>query len=418
MDPSLQALFSSAGAADRLRKYIANIGVTTTAIFAELGETIEEFDEAVVTPLRKPVDLNDGTILELADAEFPVARARLRHIWKKCREAHVTAPPTPTTTAATTSSSTSTKTKELPPGYWQQQIKKYEAVQIKGIARRFPETLLLGAESTLAKLIADAKNGQHCSVPLEEIVQHRHFKASGEPNNLASKKRSRTHEATTLVVNADLQLETEPEDRWRPQSQTALLDCLTANHMALIFIEYAPEHDLDRYFEYWQCLVRSKPNKIEQLKLHWENTSWRIALALRKATPFKDIADEIIVDSQALQDAMNRDIQPERPTKAPRQTEQPWLDRRTGRGRGQGKGKDWQPYRSYTKGGEKGNGRGRGKGRGQWQGQRYYRQYDEDKDYWRRHDDNRYRAHDQQHWKSWQQGDGHHRDHRDHRDQE
>ena len=128
--------------------------------------------------------------------------------------------------------------------------------------------------------------------------------------------------------------------------------------MALVFIEYAPEHDLDRYFEYWQRLVRSKPNKIEQLKLF---TSWRIALALRKATPFKDTADEIMVDSQALQDAMNRDIQPERPTKAPRQTEQPWLDRRGGRGRGHGKGKEWQQYRSYTKGGDKGNGRGRRK---------------------------------------------------------
>ena len=103
MDPSLQALFSSAGAADSLRKYIANIGVTTTAIFAELGETIEEFDEAVVTPvtpLRKPVDLHDGTILELADAEFPVARARLRHVWKKCREAHAIAPPTSAAAAA------------------------------------------------------------------------------------------------------------------------------------------------------------------------------------------------------------------------------------------------------------------------------------------------------------------------------
>ena len=169
MDPSLQALFSSADAAESLRKYITNIGVTSTAIFAELGETVEEFDEAVVAPLRKPVDLHDGTVLEVTEKEFPVARARLRHVWKKCREAHATAAPAATATTTTTSSSSSTKTKELPPGYWQQQIKKYEAVQIKGIARRFPETPLLGAEATLAKLIADAKNGQHCAVPLEEI---------------------------------------------------------------------------------------------------------------------------------------------------------------------------------------------------------------------------------------------------------
>ncbi|CAE7617397.1 Dnmt3a, partial [Symbiodinium sp. CCMP2456] len=317
MDPALKAIVSAAGAGEELRKYIEDLGISSVGVFAELGETIQEFDEAVVEPLRKPYKLSDGNIIEVLSTDFPVTRARLRHVWKKCRDASSATPsaaPAATTTGSTASASSSKK--ELPAGYWQAQVKKFESVTIKGIARRFPETLLLGAEATLARVVSDAKSLQHNAIPLEEIVQTRHFKASGEPNNLSTaKKRSRSNEVTTLVLNADLQLEAEPEDRWRPQSQTALLDCLQAIHMALIFVEYAPEHELDKYFEWWQRLVRSRPNKIEQLKIHWENTSWRIALALRKSTPFHDVASEIMIDSQSLQETMSREVAVERPTK-------------------------------------------------------------------------------------------------------
>ena len=96
------------------------------------------------------------------------------------------------------------------------------------------------------------------------------------------------------MVNSDLQLETEPETPWKTKSQVAILDGWEAIRVALIFIEYAPENEIDDYFSWWHRLVRSRPNKTDQLKLHWENTSWRIALALRKKTPFKDIASEIM----------------------------------------------------------------------------------------------------------------------------
>ncbi|CAE7232002.1 DNMT3A [Symbiodinium sp. CCMP2456] len=310
MDPALKAIVSAAGAGEDLRKYIEDLGISSVGVFGELGETIQEFDEAVVEPLRKPYKLSDGNIMEVLSTDFPVTRARLRHVWKKCRDASAATPsaaPAAPTTGSTASASSSKK--ELPAGYWQAQVKKFESVTIKGIARRFPETLLLGAEATLARIVFDAKSLQHNAIPLEEIVQTRHFKASGEPNNLSTaKKRSRSNEVTTLVLNSDLQLETEPEDRWRPQSQTALLDCLQAIHMALVFVEYAPEHELDKYFEWWQRLVRSRPNKIEQLKIHWENTAWRIALALRKSTPFNDVASEIMTDSQSLQETMSKEV--------------------------------------------------------------------------------------------------------------
>ncbi|OLP97158.1 hypothetical protein AK812_SmicGene20492 [Symbiodinium microadriaticum] len=72
------------------------------------------------------------------------------------------------------------------------------------------------------------------------------------------------HGVTTLAVNAVL----TPISSLRP------------------FIEYAPEHEIDLYFE-------------------WRHT--HTAAALRKKTPlaFKDIAAEIMVNSQSLQDTVS-----------------------------------------------------------------------------------------------------------------
>ncbi|CAE7199832.1 kanC [Symbiodinium sp. CCMP2592] len=323
MDTGLRALLLDAGASDDLIAYVATKGILSTAIFAEMGEDVKEFDQAMVQPLASPFKLQDGKVFEVSDAELPVARARLRHAWRKAREksAPNTASSSPTTTAAAVTATS--KTKELPPGYWQQQIHKYEAVLIHGVPRKFPEMTLLGAEAVIAKLLNDAKNFARNAIPLEEIVQHRHFTAALLPNNLSSaRKRARSQEqVTTLVVNADLQLEAEPETPWKPKSQVAILDCLEAVRVALIFIEYAPESDIDEYFSWWQRLVRSRPNKIDQLKIHWENTSWRIALALRKKQPFRDIAHEIMADSQLLQEAMSTEAQPDRPARAPKNTD-------------------------------------------------------------------------------------------------
>ena len=307
--------------------------------------------------------------------------------------------------------------KELPPGFWQAQVRKYEAVTIHGVPRKFPELTLLGAEATLAKLLNDSKNLCHNAIPLEEIVQHRHFTAALLPNTLSSaRKRSRSQEqVTTLVVNSDLQLETEPETPWKPKSQVAILDCLEAIRVALIFIEYAPESDIDDYFAWWHRLVRSRPNKIDQLKLHWENTSWRIALALRKKTPFKDIAKEIMNDNQLLQEAMNAEIPPERPTKTHRGLDLPWTDQQRG-GKGKGKGKSWSKQQRWgDKSEHKGNSKGGGKGRyqhqfdRQWQGKG--RHQDDERQPWRHSEADRHRYGQDNKWKQWQQP---HRDQRDH----
>ena len=161
--------------------------------------------------------------------------------------------------------------------------------------------------------------------------------------------------------------------------------------------------------------MRSRPNKIDQLKLHWENTSWRIALALREKTPFKDIAEEIMNDNQLLQEAMNAEIPPERPTKTHRGLDLPWTDQQRG-GKGKGKGKSWSKQQRWgDKSEHKGNSKGGGKGRyqhqfdRQWQGKG--RHQDDERQPWRHSEADRRRYGQDNKWKQWQQP---HRDQRDH----
>ena len=330
--------------------YVEARSILSVEVYAELGDDLKEFDQAMVEPLASPFKLPDGKVFEVTATDMPVVRARLRHAWmKKAREKLApNAAPATTSSGSASTPFTATKAKELPPGFWQAQVRKYEAVTIHGVPRKFPEFTLLGAEATLARLLNDSKNLCHNAIPLEEIVQHRHFTAALLPNALSSaRKCSRSQEqVTTLVVNSDLQLETEPETPWKPKSQVAILDCLEAIRVALIFIEYVPESDIDDYFAWWHRLVRSRPNKIDQLKLHWENTSWRIALALRKKMPFKDIAKEIMNDNQLLQEAMNAEIPPERPTKTHRGLDSQWADQQRG-GKGKGKGKSWSKQQRW-----------------------------------------------------------------------
>ena len=269
----------------------------------------------MVEPLAAPFNLPDGKVFEVTAADLPVVRARLRHAFKKAREKLATnIEPAAAASGSASATTSTTKAKELPPGYWQAQVCKYEAVTIHGVPRKFPEMTLLGAEATLAKLLNDSRNLCHNSA-----TQALYSGTLAEHAQQREEARSRSQEqVTTLVVNSDLQLETEPETPWKPKSQVAILDCLEAIRVALIFIGHAPENEIDDSFAWWHRLVRTRPNKIDQLKVHWENTSWRIVLALRKKTPFKDIASEIMTDNQLLQEAMNTEVPTDRPPKTPR----------------------------------------------------------------------------------------------------
>ena len=86
MDTSLRAILASAGASDELLAYVEARSILSVEVYAELGEDLKEFDQAMVEPLASPFKLPDGKVFEVTATDMPVVRARLRHAWKKARE--------------------------------------------------------------------------------------------------------------------------------------------------------------------------------------------------------------------------------------------------------------------------------------------------------------------------------------------
>ena len=185
-------------------------------------------------------------------------------------------------TAAAPSSSVAARVpKELPAGYWQAQIQKYEAVTIAGEPRQFPQRVIIGAETIIARLAHEVK------------TETRYFNAAGEPNPLCSAKKKAKAGTTILTVNEDNQLEAEPEIPWEPKSVLAFLDCLEAIKHAWLLVEFAPEKSVSAFLEWFGRVVRARPLKLEQLRVFWEATSWRLALGLRARVSFADMTSEI-----------------------------------------------------------------------------------------------------------------------------
>ena len=142
METALKAILASAGASDDLvaYAYVEARAILSVEVYAELGEDLKEFDQAMVEPLAALFKMPDGKVFEVTATDMPVVRARLRHAWKKAREKLATnAAPTAAASGSASATTSTTKAKELPPGVWQAQVRKYEAVTIHGVPRKFPE---------------------------------------------------------------------------------------------------------------------------------------------------------------------------------------------------------------------------------------------------------------------------------------
>ena len=315
-DAALAKILDEAGAEDHLRKYLSARKINTVAILAAIATDTKELDK-VLKPLEDGFVLPDSTKLKLSELELPVERARLRQIWKACDKAEngAATKTLPAVPVASGSGQSSKVPKDLPAGYWQTQIALYQAVKIHGEARKFPQELLIGAEGILARVLHEIKSETYTAIGLHEIVQSRYFNAAGEPNPLSSASKAKLT-VTVLTINEEHQLEAEPEVPWHPKSVLAFLDCLESIKFAWILVEMASERAVVAYCDWFARQVRSRPAKIDQLRVYWESASWRLAFELRAKNSFQRITEEIMGDTQALQDALNREVQPERPASA------------------------------------------------------------------------------------------------------
>ncbi|CAE7699540.1 unnamed protein product, partial [Symbiodinium sp. KB8] len=241
---------------------------------------------------------------------MPIVKAKLRFLWRKCYQEcnHVVESSKPPPAAVSTSTLAKSSPKELPSGYWQQQVAKFEAVKIGSEARKFPQEKLIGAEAVIARVVHEMRTESHTAIGLHEVVQSRYFDASGNPNPLSAAKKKNKSQAAVLTINADYQIETEADIPWQPKSVLAFVDCLESIRLLLILVEMGSEASVERYFNWFEKQVRSRPHKLEQLRVYWESTSWRIALALRAKQSFKAIVEEIIHDNQSLQDALSKEF--------------------------------------------------------------------------------------------------------------
>ena len=119
------------------------------------------------------------------------------------------------------------------------------------------------------------------------------------------------------------------------------------------------EQAVANYIDWWAQQVRSRPQKLGQLRVCWEATSWRIAIALRTKIPFEDAAADLMKDTQALQETMARELQTDKTAKklTKNNNEKAFAktfemnDKGKGEAKGNGKGKGcrpddcrWQPY--------------------------------------------------------------------------
>ena len=353
----LQKILDGVGADNELREYLQKRGIDSVAVMAALGVDMKEAGDILVGPLESGFELASGKVFKLDPLQVPVTRARLRQAWKECDQlingGERVEKPAPSTVATV---SPSKPLKDLPNGYWQAQIEKYQATCINGERRKFPQEVLIGAEQVLARIVGEMKSGTFTAIGLHEIVEARYFNAAGEPNPLSAARKKSRPSATVLAINADHQLEAEPEVPWHPKSVLAMLDCVEAVKVALIFVEFTSETVITNYCEWFSRQVRAKPNKLDQLRVYWESAWWKIAFAMRAKAKFQDIAAEIMADNQALQEAMNREIAVEKPKKT--RLEYQYLDRyqdgKQGGKKGGGKGKRFggkqQPWQQWNDG--------------------------------------------------------------------
>ncbi|CAJ1362729.1 unnamed protein product [Effrenium voratum] len=239
----------------RGRKYLSVRGIIKVGILASLASSQDELDDIVVKPLQNGFVIDSSNTIKFDQLRLPVE-------------------------------------KDLPAGWWATQVAKFEGATVGGAKRRFPQQQLLAAEAILGRMVFEAKTETQTALGLHEIVQARFFNSAGEPNPLHKDRRKL--KLPTTVVNADHQLQAEPETAWHPKSTLAFLDCLESIRWAWALTETGPEPAIDRMTEGFSRKVRVHSNKLEQLRSYWETISWKIALGLRSKEKFADIVDIVI----------------------------------------------------------------------------------------------------------------------------
>ena len=180
-------LARQAGAGPPLVNYLTAKGLDCAATLALIVDNVADLVHQVTI---------SGVNHSAQPENHAAVRAIITHMWREARRqdiAHVAPPqatpapsPSPTTTVTSTGMSVDPDDK-IPKtfAHWATQIDVYNNRLLDGKTRRFPENMLAGAESVLARVWREhTKTKAYTPISLGEILQKRLFTASGDVNPL------------------------------------------------------------------------------------------------------------------------------------------------------------------------------------------------------------------------------------------
>ena len=223
-------------------------------------------------------------------------------------------------------------------------------MQIGNKNRSFPENQLVGADKVLARVHHEhtvSKN--YTPIQLGEILTTRSFTATGEINKLALKDKEKTK---WTIEEGEF---TEKEGSlWDPDNQWAIIDGLESIRWCWILFEVGAEDAVNKYIDFYIKLLRTKAQKLPQIKNLWLAASWKLALGLRAGETLETCSEVIMTDTTFIQDKLSQVWTEKGKGKGSRQQHEPTTPER---GRRTDRSSSWikspRTDRSRTRGAEK-----------------------------------------------------------------
>ena len=359
MEAILDKLLLDSGVPEDARRYIKEgQGLTSTALLARSAPNLEKFEENIIKPLLDG-NFKHGEQEFKTKAQPALVRSSLAVAWEdatvlRARAVSAVSTVHSDTAVAQKPATLQTSKHTLNPGDWQKQVDLYEAKWSP--KRTFPQTVLVGAEEVLARLLHESRASQEFTpITLGEILQKRAWTAEGEVN--PHKKKKSTVQPLCFDHQGGIGVGT-PVDDWAPHSQWALQDAFQAIKWAYVWADYCDDEVADEFLGIFTRHLRSSGGAM--VKQLYETVAWKVCMNMRAGKSFTAAVQELIADVPWMTATVNRLLEPSANNGGGRRNEgdkgrgHRGDDQYRGKnGKGKGKGKD----------GQRGKSQGRGRGR-------------------------------------------------------
>eukprot|EP00435_Cladocopium_sp_Y103_P059759 s29_g21.t1 len=312
LNTDLVQMAEEAGIEKVVLDYLRARKALSTGVLGAMARDWDEVDTILVKPILEGYT-HDGVTHKVPEADAVVAKAQIRFLWKKSHDmlegtgANTSQPPT-TPPPACTPASSKQPPKELPPEILKELLSKYEEQKIDGVNREFPQRMLLGTDRILARAWWEMEHKMHTPIQLHELISARVFDAAGNPNPLAQQPDSKQNKVTLDLTSGSGIVSISEDSHWTPKGVLSLLDALEAIEWALILLRMGNEADVRAWISWWRCLVRSKTQKLEHLKMYWMQANWKICLELRQGADFATVTKQVMAEQHALQSALQKEL--------------------------------------------------------------------------------------------------------------